>query len=310
MPTFPFARVMARHVKAPVSARELTRKPAMPFLPQYNLNGEVLPPILVEPTPDTHKYDRGSVLCFSGPRHRTGAIRLGAKAALRVGAGLVTIIGDAATLDEHAPHCDAIMLREEADWTPRVTAALIGPAVGVGDATRENINAILAQHIGAVLDADALTCYAETPDELFAMVHSKVVLTPHMGEFARLFPDINVEDPAMAAREAAGRAGCSILLKGAVTHIADEKGRWSMNTHSSPWLATAGSGDVLAGMIAGLLAQGADAFDAAAMAAWMHGDVGLRAGAGLTADDIESILPIVFEHLPRSKSGLTAEAVH
>jgi ADP-dependent NAD(P)H-hydrate dehydratase / NAD(P)H-hydrate epimerase len=282
----------------------------MPFKPQYNLNGEVLPPMLREPRGDAHKYDRGSVLCFSGPRHRTGAIRLSAKAALRMGAGVVTIVGEAAALDEHAAHCCSIMLREEAEWTPRVTAALIGPAAGVGEATRDTVLAILAQHVGTVLDADALTVFAEAPDDLFDALHDKVVLTPHAGEFARLFPDISLDDPAMAAREAADKAGCAVLLKGAVTQIADSSGRWAMNTHSSPWLATAGSGDVLAGMIAGLLAQGADAFDAAAMAAWMHGDIALRAGAGLTADDMEGILPIVFENLPRSKLDKTGEAVH
>lgn len=282
----------------------------MPFTPQYNMNGEVLPPILSEPPADAHKYTRGSVLCFSGPRHRTGAIRLSAKAALRTGAGAVTIVGEAAALDEHAAHCNAVMLREEAEWSPRVTAALIGPAAGVGEATRTAVLDVLAQHIGVVLDADALTSFAETPDDLFAALHDKAVLTPHAGEFARLFSDIALDDPAMAAREAAGRAGCTVLLKGAVTQIADAKGRWAMNTHSAPWLATAGSGDVLAGIIAGLLAQGAEPFDAAAMAAWLHGDIGLRAGAGLTADDMEGILPIVFEHLPRTKLEQAGEAIH
>ncbi len=267
----------------------------------YAEDGRILAPGLTPPPSDTHKYRRGSVLVFSGPKLATGASRLAAEAALRIGAGLVTIVGNSEALEEHAAHVTAIMLREEGEGDPlsdaRTGAVVVGPGAGGGETTRARVERILARGCPVVLDADALTSFADRPESLFAMLHDGCVLTPHEGEFARLFPGIAIDDRREATKAAAEHAQCTVLLKGPVTHISGEKGQAVYNDHASPWLATAGSGDTLAGMIAGLLAQGAQPMDAAAMASWCHGEAGIRGGAGLIADDIAAILPSILDDL-------------
>jgi hydroxyethylthiazole kinase-like uncharacterized protein yjeF len=217
---------------------------------------------------------------------------------LAVGAGLVTLIGEIEALKEHAAHVTAIMLREiNTDLTAfddRVRAVTIGPGAGASEGTRETVLALLGRRVPLVLDADALTSFADNPDELFAALHDQAVLTPHEGEFARLFPDLDLRQRHHAAGKAATRCGASVLLKGPQTIIAAQNGRLAVNMHASPWLATAGSGDVLAGLVCGLLAQGVVAFDAACIAAWLHGDIGVHSGPGLTSENMLGQIPHVL----------------
>jgi hydroxyethylthiazole kinase-like uncharacterized protein yjeF len=174
-------------------------------------------------------------------------------------------------------------------------AVVIGPGAGVDDAIRDNVAAVLATSARVVLDADALSVFASEPTALFQSTGSerpRAVLTPHRGEFERLFPDLDVErDKLAAVCSAAARSGAIVLLKGSDTVIAEPGGRAVVNVHASPFLATAGSGDVLAGLIGGLMAQGMDAFGAAAGAAWLHGDAARRLGPGLIAEDLCETLP-------------------
>ena len=334
----------------------------------------------------THKYTHGHALVLSGPATRTGAARLAARGALRIGAGLVTVACPPDAAPEHAARLDAIMLRPVPD-APALTALLkdrrinalcLGPGLGLG-ADAAALVAVALQgsappspasppppsppHGGegghpvaaveqtlpgglqsddskvsaspttsapppprgegmgvggftrtprhVVLDADALTLLARDPF-LFAQLHQNCVLTPHAGEFARLFPDIAARldaspttGPAYskvdATRDAAARAGCTVLFKGPDTVIADPSGRCSVNSahyeRSAPWLATAGSGDVLAGFIAGLLARGFGPHDAACTAAWLHVECALSFGPGLIAEDLPGELPKVFRAL-------------
>jgi NAD(P)H-hydrate epimerase len=172
---------------------------------------------------------------------------------------------------------------------PRKNAALIGPGAGLGPDTRDKALAIIAAEKRAVLDADALTVFADDPRKLFAAIRSPVVLTPHMGEFARLFATAGGKPER--ARRAAREAGAVIVLKGADTVVAAPDGRVAINTNAPPDLATAGTGDVLAGMVVGLLAQGMEPFAAAAAAVWLHGDAARRVGAGLVAEDLVAALP-------------------
>jgi hydroxyethylthiazole kinase-like uncharacterized protein yjeF len=261
-------------------------------------DGVIERPVQNKPPRNTHKYLRGAALVFSGPALRTGASRLAAQAALAAGAGLVTIIGEIEALKEHAAHVTAIMLREiDADLSAiddRAHAAAIGPGAGVSDGTRDTVLALLERRIPLVLDADALTSFSDNPDELFAALHDQAVLTPHEGEFARLFPDLDRRHRHHAAGKAATRCGAVMLLKGSETVIAAPDGRLGLNDHASPWLATAGSGDVLTGLITGVMAQGAKAYEAACIAAWLHGDIGVRGGTGLTADRMADLIPLVL----------------
>lgn len=255
-------------------------------------------PVLLVPPADTHKYARGSAMVFSGPALRTGASRLTAQAALAVGAGLVTLVGDHAALTEHAAHVTAIMLREgDAHLSiidDRVRSVAIGPGAGVSDRTRDTVLHLLKKGVPLVLDADAITSFADNSAELFEQLHDQVVLTPHEGEFARLFPAIDLADRLTAARLAAELSGAVVLLKGSETVVAAPDGCLAINRHASPWLATAGSGDVLAGLICGILAQGNTAFEAACIACWLHGDIGVRGGPGLTADRMVKLIPLVL----------------
>jgi hydroxyethylthiazole kinase-like uncharacterized protein yjeF len=264
-----------------------------------------------EPQIDGHKYARGHAVVISGPMTATGAARLSARAALRAGAGLVTLASPPDALAVNASALTAVMLREVAGADQfatmladkRLNACVIGPGAGVGERTRGLVGAALAARCRLVLDADALTSFATDPQTLFtgiaAQDQPQIVLTPHDGEFARVFGDIAHGAPSKVerARQAAARSGAVVLLKGADTVIAAPDGRAAITANAPPWLATAGSGDVLAGIICGLLAQGVAAFDAACMAAWMHGEAGHAFGPGLIAEDLPEQLPAVLRHL-------------
>lgn len=255
-----------------------------------------------------HKYTRGHCLVWSGPELATGASRLAARAALRIGAGLVTLCGSREALRIHAAHVTAIMLREIAapeDWPalladPRIRAVVIGPAAGMGEATRAAVMAALASNISLVLDADALTAFENCSDELFAAIKARqapVILTPHEGEFTRLFGAMGLREESLRAKIAckiAQVSGAILVLKGHNSTIATSDGRVTINTNAPPTLATAGSGDVLAGMIGGLLAQGMPGFEAAAAGVWLHGETGRLAGPRPIADDLVETIA----HLP------------
>ncbi|SLN54776.1 NAD(P)H-hydrate dehydratase [Roseisalinus antarcticus] len=279
-----------------------------------DLSGDLWPGQLLRPGAGDHKYRRGHVLVVSGGVGRGGAARLAARTALRIGAGLVTIGCPPAALQENAARLDAVMLRPLRDAAaleallsdPRISGLVLGPGAGVGARTREMVGVALAARRGTVLDADALTSFAEAPEELFAQLHPGCVLTPHDGEFARLFPDLARRDRQTsrvdAALAAAARAGAVVLLKGVDTVIASPEGRAAVHVaaygRSAPWLGTAGAGDVLSGMIAGLLAPGASAPQVAAeAAAWLHVEAARRFGPGLIAEDLPEILPAVFRDL-------------
>lgn len=263
-----------------------------PALPDLFTNSPVLWRIPV-PAPDTHKYARGAALVWSGPALATGASRLAALAALRAGAGAVTLAGPREALQVHAAHLTAIMLAE-ADAAgfarmlqgPKLRAACIGP--GAGLTAKVVATAALGAGKALVLDADALTAFEGEADHLARLVRRQarpVVLTPHEGEFARLFPELE-GSKLVRARAAAAASGAVVVLKGADGVIAAPDGRAAINGNAPAWLATAGSGDVLAGLVTGLLAQEMDGFEAAAAAAWIHGCAGARLGPGLTADDL------------------------
>jgi ADP-dependent NAD(P)H-hydrate dehydratase / NAD(P)H-hydrate epimerase len=270
----------------------------MSFTARFTVQHAVDRPVLSAPLTLVHKYDRGHAVIISGPALATGASRLSARAALAVGAGLVTIAGDQDALAEHAAQITAIMLKRLDPGLSaidgRVRSIAAGPGMAIGAETRETVLTLMRRKIATILDAGALTSFAAAPEMLFDAMHASAVLTPHEGEFASLFPKIGLADRVSAARLAADASGATVLLKGAETIIADPGGRFAINTHSSPWLATAGSGDVLTGLICGIMAQGSDGFDAACIAAWLHGDIGLRHGPGLTADAMTAHLPLVL----------------
>ncbi len=255
------------------------------------------------PALDGHKYARGHLLVRGGAV-MTGAARLGARAAARVGAGLVTVAAPAAAWPVYAAALTGVIVQPvagPADFAglladPRRNAVLIGPGAGADDATRAAVLAALAAGRAVVLDADALTIFAGDPGALFTAIAGPAVLTPHEGEFAKLFGALP-GDKLARARAAAARSGAVVVLKGADTVIAAPDGRAVINVNGPPELATAGSGDVLAGMIAGLLAQGLDPFRAASCAAWMHGAAASEFGPGLVAEDLIDTLPRVLRRL-------------
>jgi hydroxyethylthiazole kinase-like uncharacterized protein yjeF len=265
------------------------------------------------PQPGGHKYRRGHAAVVSGGPWHTGAARLAARGALRAGAGLVTIASPRNALAVNAAASLAVMVHpvdgaaELAEWLtdPRLNAIVLGPGGGVGSGMREMVLAALAGERAVVLDADALTSFAETPETLFAAIKSRVssptVLTPHEGEFARLFNRRSQVSETMSkcdrARMAAAASGAVVLLKGSDTVVAAPEGRMSITENAPPWLATAGSGDVLAGFAAGLLAQGMPAFEAASAATWLHGEAGSEAGPGLIAEDLPEALRAVYRRL-------------
>jgi hydroxyethylthiazole kinase-like uncharacterized protein yjeF len=261
----------------------------------------------VFPSPDnaTHKHARGHVMVVSGGLTQTGASRLAAMGALRAGAGLVTVLSPPDALLAHATQLSAIMLRKVADAAETASAAgsansvVIGPAAGVTTKTRESVLALATGQARLVVDADALSVFSEAPEQLFAALRPDDVLTPHVGEFNRVFPGLLGQSPSRlhAARVAAEKAGCILLLKGPDTVIAAPDGRCAINATGTPYLATAGSGDVLAGFIAALQAQGMPSFEAACAAAWLHGRCGEALGAGLIAEDLPHALPPILKRL-------------
>lgn len=275
---------------------------------------------LAKAAPD-NKYAHGHALVLSGGVGKGGAARLAARGALRIGAGLVTIGAPPSALIENAAQLNAIMLtRVEGDeglsevlQDSRINSIVLGPGLGVTERTRDLTLSALADGRAALLDADALSSFAEAPQRLFdATCGNEVVLTPHMGEFQRLFPDIAdkfsaqaVLGPAYskvdAVRDAAARAGCVVLLKGPDTVVAGVQGDASVISavyeRASPWLATAGSGDVLAGFIGGLMARGFSPKTAAETGAWLHQECAIEFGPGLIAEDLPEILPKVLRGL-------------
>jgi hydroxyethylthiazole kinase-like uncharacterized protein yjeF len=264
------------------------------------------------PRIDSHKFSHGHAVVVSGNIAATGAARLAARAALRAGAGLVTVASPRDALAVNAGSLTAVMVRP-VDTTAefaeliggKVNTCVIGPGAGAGEKTRDFVLALLAAKRHAVLDADALTSFADAPERLFdaikAMGEAQVVLTPHEGEFSRLFSDISGEAPSRSKLErvriAAERSGAVVLLKGPDTVVASPDSRATIAANAPPWLATAGSGDVLAGIISGFLAQGVPAFEAACIGVWMHGEAGSEAGPGLIAEDLPEVLPAVFRRL-------------
>ena len=268
----------------------------------------------------SHKYAHGHALILSGGPGKTGAARLAARGALRIGAGLVTIGCPKQALWEIAAHSTAIMcnplngasgLNEKLE-DDRLNALCLGPGMGIGADTQTMVLAALNANRATVLDADALSRFERNPQVLFDALHENCVLTPHSGEFKRLFPDIaeKLAAPATtgpayskvdATREAAARAGCTVLFKGPDTVIADQTGRCAINSsayeRAAPWLATAGSGDVLAGFITGLRARGFSPMQAAETGAWLHTECALSFGPGLIAEDLPEELPKVFRAL-------------
>ncbi|MBX3475997.1 MAG: NAD(P)H-hydrate dehydratase [Brevundimonas sp.] len=255
------------------------------------------------PGPDSHKHARGRLGVVSGDACHTGAARLAARAGLRVGAGLVKVFCPPDAAPVLAPALEAVMLSpfgdaaELARSAEPMGAVVIGPAAGVTQATHDNVRALATLETRLVLDADALTVFADEPQALFDLLGPQDVLTPHEAEFGRLFSGLLAMGREAAAAEAARRAGCVLVLKGARTLIAAPDGRMRTNPNGSPWLATAGTGDVLAGMIGGLLAQGVEAFEAASMAVWMHADAATRFGPGLIAEDLPDGIPGVLAAL-------------
>ncbi|WP_458760807.1 NAD(P)H-hydrate dehydratase [Afipia sp. TerB] len=260
---------------------------------------------------DGHKYARGHAVVVSGPQASTGAARLSARAALRAGAGLVTVASPSDALAVNAAALTAVMVRaidNRAEFgamlsDARFNACVIGPGLGVGERAREFVLEALGGKRGIVLDADALMSFADAPETVFSAIETaracQVVLTPHAGEFARLFK--RLDDPALSklerTRAAARESGAVVLLKGPDTVVAAPDGRASIAANAPPWLATAGSGDVLAGMIAGFLAQHVPAFEAASMAVWLHGEAARAFGPGLIAEDLPEMLPEVLRAL-------------
>ncbi|RWH68676.1 MAG: NAD(P)H-hydrate dehydratase [Mesorhizobium sp.] len=294
---------------------------------------ENTPPLWLEsfpiPAVDTHKYRRGHVGVFSGGPSATGAARLSALAAARSGAGAVTVLSPANAVQVNAAHLTSIMLKKAdsiADVQEfidgrRPSAFVLGPGFGVGEKTRDFALGVLAagqrqdgRVDGLVLDADGITAFRDTPNVLFEAAHRldapALVLTPHQGEFARLFADIAGDknfSKLAKARSAAKRAGAIVVYKGADTVIAAPDGRAAINGNGAPWLATAGSGDVLSGVIAGFLAQGMPAFEAACAAVWIHAEAGSRFGPGLIAEDLPLALVPLLRELAENRNGMTAE---
>ncbi|MEL7486834.1 MAG: NAD(P)H-hydrate dehydratase [Pseudomonadota bacterium] len=320
-------------ISAVRTATFFTKKPGHVLFPGRALSGvveavdigidgktlEAIRPLTVENQPavwgrafprpgfQSHKYARGGAAVVTGSRFATGAARLAAMGALRAGAGVVTLLSPREAAVENAAHATSLMVRL-CDDAPDVAAfladaryrtAVIGPGAGVNEGTAQSTLAILGSSASAVLDADALTCFSGAAERLFDALRNGDVMTPHGGEFMRLFSGLIKAPEARlsAARAAAERAGCIVVLKGADTVIAAPDGRAAINSNAPPDLATAGSGDVLAGFIAGLRAQGMPAFEAASAAVWLHGACGQAAGPGLIAEDLPSALPGVYRAL-------------
>ncbi len=305
------------------------KKPAHVLMPGRDLCGDIIvadiglgapeAATLMENGPDlwrarlswpgaaSHKHARGRLVVVSGGPWMTGAARLAARAGLRIGAGLVTVLSPPDALAANAAHLEAVMVRpfetdlELETLAAQSDAAVIGPAAGVDESTVSNLFALARTGAALVIDADALTVFRDEPEELFSVLDRDDVLTPHPGEFERLFPGLLRQSPERitAARAASQRSGSVVLLKGSDTVIAAPDGRCVVNGNGSPWLATAGSGDVLAGFIGGLIAQGMDSFEAACAGAWIHAEAAAAFGPGLISEDLPGLAPQVLRRLHR-----------
>lgn len=329
-------RVLGAAAHAALTVTFAARKPAHLLYPGREYAGEVVVadigigeqlrtlerlaphplPLIHENTPDiwhyslrfphanTHKYQRGSAIIAGGGVASTGAARLAALAALRAGAGVVSVACDTASLPIYAAHLTSVMTKLCDDVhafsallaDARHRAMLIGPGHGGGERTRDYVQAALATGKPCVLDADALTSFAGNAPALCTQCHANVVMTPHEGEFAALFKGIE-GDKITRARAAAEDSKAVIVLKGADTVIACADGRVAINGVAPPDLATAGSGDVLSGIITGLLATGMPAFEAACAGVWIHGASAERLGLGLIADDLPHAIPDILKLL-------------
>nr|WP_244532339.1 NAD(P)H-hydrate dehydratase [Methylocapsa palsarum] len=254
------------------------------------------------PEPESYKYERGQVLILGGEAI-TGASRMTAAAAARAGAGMVTLaapakvwsIYAASLLDTIVRSFDSLAEFEALLADVRRNVFAIGPGAGVGPSTRQYVLSALATKRAIVLDADALTSFAEAPEDLFEAIRGPCVLTPHAGEFMRLFHCEG--DKLQRTRSAANQCNAVVLLKGPDTVIAAPDGRAIINSNAPAQLATGGSGDVLTGFVAALLAQGMEPFEAAAAAAWLHGAAAEALGLGLVAKDLPDALPRVLQKL-------------
>lgn len=256
------------------------------------------------PQANTHKHKRGALGVVSGRMSSTGAARLAAKAGLRVGAGLVTLFSPPSAVLVNASHVTAIMVKAFQDTDAlgalcsKAKCTIIGPGAGLTDQTLDNVLQVLEASSRAVLDADALTVFERRPSGLFGRLRPNDILTPHEGEFERLFPGILARyGREQAALEASNKAGSVILLKGPQSLVAAPDGRICKQESAPAWLATAGSGDTLAGLLGGLMAQGMDTFLAACAGVWIHAEAGRLFGPGLTADDLEAVIPEVLRSL-------------
>jgi hydroxyethylthiazole kinase-like uncharacterized protein yjeF len=271
-------------------------------------------PRLPRPSISGHKYDRGHAVVVSGRMPSIGAARLAACGALRAGAGLVTIASPVDALVAHATESAAVMVRQVdgADELAtflsdiRRNAVVLGPGGGVGEGMRAQVEAALKSDAAIVLDADALTSFADRLHDFAAAIKRRrsgkpVILTPHEGEFIRIFNEINditkVKSKYERALLAASQCGAIVLLKGPDTVIASPDGRAAITANAPPTLATAGSGDVLAGIISGLLAQSMPAFEVACAGVWLHGETAAAFGPGLISEDIPDLLPKVLQRL-------------
>ena len=287
-----------------------------PIAPQAFVNAPAIwREALPRPNAASHKYARGAVLVLSGSGHRTGAARLAARSALRAGAGIVTVASPPDAVAVNAAHLTAVMVAPFANAREfealladeRRRAIALGPGAGVGPTLRKLVATALvrpAEQRTIVLDADALVSFAGDATRLAALIKRgghQAVLTPHEGEFARLFggaPHVRLQDDKLTrARAAARLMGAVVLIKGADTVVAGPDGRATIGWDLPPWLATAGSGDVLSGLVAGLSAQDMPAFEAASAAVWLHGACGRAVGPGLIAEDLPEALPGVLRAL-------------
>jgi len=258
--------------------------------------------LLPKLTTDSNKYTRGHTMIIGG-YPLTGASRLSAYAAARMGSGLTTLLVPEVAFAIYASALTSIMVKPFGDietfnhsingkW---ITSFLIGPGAGVSDDTRSQSLKLLDTNCPVVLDADALTAFQGELSLLSSYLHANCVLTPHEGEFKRLFS--LTDDRALSAQQAAKVCGAIVVLKGSETVVTAPNGQTMVNNNAPPTLATGGAGDVLAGMIAGLIAQGMPAFEAASAAVWIHGEAAKLFGLGLIAEDLPRLLPKVLKTL-------------